>query len=76
MLTVGSFQRDFLYAVTFFVLATLFLLVAVQPCIEWIPIKKYFDTTYPPNMLVNVTCIHSKLPESENMFREHEGLFN
>ena len=43
LLTVGSFQTDFLYAKTFFVLLFLVtpcLVVAVQPCIEWIPILK------------------------------------
>ena len=43
LLIVGSFWTDFLYAVTFFVLLFLVtpcLVVAVQPCMEWIPIKK------------------------------------
>ena len=43
LLNVGSFQTDFLYAIIFFVLLFLVnpcLIVAVQPCIEWILIKK------------------------------------
>ena len=43
ILIVGSCETDFLYAIIFFVflfLVTLCLIVAVQPCMEWIPIKK------------------------------------
>ena len=40
LLIVGSFWRDFLYALIFFCfffLVTPCLAVAVQPCVEWIP---------------------------------------
>ena len=43
LLTVGYFWIDFLYALIFFVflfLVTPCLVVAVQPCMEWIPILK------------------------------------
>ena len=42
LLTVGSFKRDFLYVLILsgFLLVTSRLAVAVQPCMEWIPIKE------------------------------------
>ena len=42
LLTVGSFWADFMYALIFLFLflVTSCLVMAVQPCMEWIPIKK------------------------------------
>ena len=43
LLTVGSFEKDFLYGLIFFLLLFLVtpcLVVAVQPWMEWIPILK------------------------------------
>ena len=58
LLTAGSFQTDFLYALLFFVLFVLVtpcLAVAVHPCMELIPIKKKLrDFTTPFLTVINL----------------------
>ena len=60
LLTVGSFSRDFLYATIFscFFFVTPCLVVAVQPYMEWIPIKKQKKTGELPDSLHSVTISH------------------